>query len=159
MKHLRMSVKPFERSDLKQMVLLEDEQGEVLSAVDLLESLTKSGSERAFAGVVKWDDVPLVMGGWCEVAPGTVQLFIAPDMNYRLFKKAFHRAIKIFLRYVMRFDWCERVQTFSLPTPRIDAWMQALGFHCEGTVNSYTKAGAQYKLWSRSKVDGIWQSN
>lgn len=143
--------------------LLDDEKEAIQAKRDLLAWMgahKADGDDHVFAALVTVRDEPAFMGGFVETSPGVAEVFILPDKNgIRKYPKEFHRLVKVFLLWVEGFDWVKQTQTASVPLPRIDGWMKALKFRCEGDTNSYTRSGQKYKLWSRVKVDGVWQPN
>lgn len=141
------------------MELLDDEKAAILKQRKFLVGLGMAPADHSWCGLMTRDGIPLFAGGWVEVAPGCVEVFVIPDKRMRRCPKEFHRLVRCVLRWIEGFDWCREIRTASLPIPRIDGWMKALKFRCKGNAKSYTKTGQKYKLWSRVKVDGVWEPN
>lgn len=117
-------------------------------------------SDHVVAVALLRDDQIVCLGGWIEIKPGVAETFVIPDaMGVKKFPKEFHRMVGLFIRQLEGLDWVKKIQTASVPVPRIEGWMKALKFRCGGDANSYTSSGKRYQLWSRVKVDGVWQPN
>jgi hypothetical protein len=140
------------------MDLLDDERRAVDEAIGWLEALAKQSSQRQTCGVAFYDGQPLFIGGYCEVAPGVVQVFCIPDRRIYANPKAFFKCVIFWRDWMQARSWCQRLQTHSLPTTLIDRWMGAIGFVCEGLAKEYNGTGQDYNLWSRDKLNGVWGS-
>lgn len=159
---LRLYFKPFSRMDLGLFDIVGGETHTILESVADLERLAAKGIDSEYGRhcciTAMIDGKPLYIAGYYEHAPGAVTVFLVPDKRIRQYPKAFVFSAKRWISWIEGFDWCNRIQATSLPVKLIDRWMEALGFVCEDTLNGYTEAGQDYKLWSRVKLNGVWQA-
>lgn len=139
------------------MDLLDDEKDAILANVGTLSLLATA--PRANCLMLMRGDKALAVGGWAELEPGIADMFVIPDKDVLRAPKELIKAMRGFIAKLEISEWCHRMRTWSVATPRIDKWMTTLKFRCEGYAKSYTKTGEPYKLWSREKVNGIWQPN
>lgn len=152
----RYSYRNFRESDLDWLELLDDECELVRQHVETLKQLAIKSGMRKTCGIAMYDKQPLFIGSYCQIAPGVAEVFIIPGKRALQYPRAFVRSVILWRQWLEKRPWCNRIQTLSLPTSLIDRWMEAMGFVCEDTLNSYTEAGQAYRLWSREKVDGVW---
>lgn len=154
-------VRALNREEFAKVDLVDDEAELIRAHFDALAKLGDSymGDDGGFCAVVYRGDEPLFIGGYKLIDSNVFQVFVMPDKRVYQFPKAFYESTKQFLFWLMRHEWCERIQTFSLPTCRIDRWMKALGFVCEGDADVYTEAGKPYRLWSLERANGVWRTN
>ena len=157
---LRISFRKFERLDLSLFSFLSDEQNTIFENANNLEMLADKTAiddySRHACVTTMLDGKPLLIAGYYKLDESTAHCFILPDRRIKQYPKAFVHATKCWLRWLEGRQWCERIQTTSIPAKLIDRWMEALGFVCEETLNGYTEAGQDYKLWSRVKLNGVW---
>lgn len=154
-----LAVRKFEPGDLRKMDIVADEKEEALRLeyfLGLLSRETPSLDNRIFCALATYGGEPLCVGGWLEVEPGIAEIFVIPDKRIFQHKFTFIRTCQIFVRFLEGLEWCQRIQTHSLPVKRIERWMKHLGFLYEAELKRYTEAGKDYKLWGRVKIDGTW---
>lgn len=149
---LNQRIRPFDRSDLERLDLLE-ERDIVVRDREVLHSLGESTSEDAFCGTVLWNGEPAFVGGWKRMprAEGnTVRAFIIPSIKIFQHPIRFTKTVLKWLRKIEAMPEVDRVITLSRCNGRIDSWMECLGFKCETTLKRYVD-GYDYRLWVRSK--------
>lgn len=156
---LHNEIRGFNRADFSLMNLLDDESEQVHEGIDLMEEWAKGKGGREYCGIFFHKDKPLFAGGWFERSPGILQVFLIPDREALVQRRVFYRFVCRIIEIVQSKYGAERLQTFSLPIPRIERWMRAIGFRCEGGTKSYNGQGLEYQLWSREKINGVWQPN
>lgn len=150
-----IAIRRFRASDLDKIDLLADEWCEIKTSEGFLEFIA-SDQPGAFCGTAWEADTPIAIGGYWQAAPGVWQCFIAPSQYLVQHPTLLVRLTLAWVRRIEKLDG-HRIQTYSLPMPRIRKWMGALGFACEGVLRRYTKTGQDYEIWSRVKVDGVWR--
>jgi hypothetical protein len=145
----------YQPGDLEKLELLSDEREHILASEAFYNQLAAvhDGSRRFF-GTAWWGDKIVAIGGWWEKSPGIAEGMFVPDARIlREHPLAFARSFKRWIAYIQTLPWCRRIQTHSVPTSKIDSFMEALGFVYEKTINTYNQ---DYKLWSREKINGTW---
>jgi hypothetical protein len=153
----------FESKHLDEIQLLGDEDDVIKGNAQLLHDLAwkghvaSFGGPRQYCGTALLDGRPFCIGGYIELAPGVAQIFLIPDK--RIFEKpaAFLWMAKTALKWMESQEWCERIQTPTLPVDRLERFLERMGFGCEAVLKRYT-SGRDYKLWARVKEDGVWRS-
>lgn len=149
-------LEPFKPEDLALIDMLPDERELAYEAAEFLEVLAGQEPEGATCQTVWLHGKPWIIGGWWTAAPGVKQVFLLLSREAQAHPIWLVEHTRRWLQMVEALD-CHRIQTYSLPTEKILDWMLRLGFACEGRLRRYTKAGQDYQIWSRVKVDGIWR--
>lgn len=158
-----VKVKPFNMEDFKRMNLLDDEKDLALSLVELLVALAQNVEQKIYGdpveilckhevgacGIVFVHDKPLFIGGYILQEGSTYEIFVIPDRNVFRHPRLFHRLVRGVCQWLFERPHTRMLQTASLTVPRIEKWMNTLGF--VPNTRSYTKNGRFYRLWSRSK--------
>lgn len=89
------------------------------------------------------------VGGWQELLePGVYSGFFLLDKAAADHPRIFVRTFRAWCRHIVRLPGFKVLQTYSIPEPRIDRAMVALGFVYKETVREYAN-GHDYSLWER----------
>ena len=137
--------------DLELIDLLDDEKEAIRECAGFFEMLGRSVVwDEQWCGTLYVKGLPWLIGGYWAVAPGVFQVFMIPSVQALSQPIALARYVREWVAAIEKLGG-HRLQTYSLPIPRIRRWMESLGFACEGTLRRYTKAGQDYEIWGKVK--------
>lgn len=77
----------------------------------------------------------ICVGGWYEVLPGVLEMFVYPSIYAKRHPKLFFREVKFWIDTLKQN--CRRLQAWGEDTPVSDRWLRHLGFEHEGTLQKF----------------------
>lgn len=136
-----LNSRPFREAYSDLFESIPEYEKEVAGKIGLFTQLGKTGQ----CGIHVIDGRILFISGYFEVAPGVIEGFIYPSKYIFQYRKTFYREVKWWVQTLK--VQCRRFQCWGEDTELSRRWLEALGFRCEGVLQSFTSDGSSWLVW------------
>lgn len=146
MSNLMAKLVPLESAHFDVLELREQEKITIGTKRERYEVLAQHGT----CGIMVHDGRVLGVIGYCEMAKGTLEVFILPSVYVSMYSKVFARTVKNLLDSLQKSHAVRRFQTASLDDELHNRWMTYLGFENETPNGMRCYIGDMtYNIWAK----------